>query len=251
MSFLIALALLAAGPDAIAKHFEGVDGTFVLLNARTGEIVRHNPARAQVRYPPCSTFKIPNSAISLETGSAPDENYLLKYDPALKQTGAWAQDHTLRSAYKVSALWYYQEMARRTGPERMQRLLAQFGYGNQKSDSAVDKFWIDGTLRISADEQVLFLQRLHDSKLGLSSRTTRLVKSIMIAEEGDGYTLSAKTGACRAEGEEVSLWYVGWVERGADVYYFALQMGGKEYEPNMSQRIPKTRAILKDLEVLP
>ena len=58
-------------------------------------------------------------------------------------------------------------------------------------------FWVDGTLRISANEQVAFLKRLYEGRLGLSDRTTRLTKEIMVAEETPTWRLSAKTGACQ------------------------------------------------------
>ena len=41
----------------------------------------------------------------------------------------------------------------------MQHYLDAAGYGNRKVGSQVDLFWLDGTLRISADEQVEFLKQ--------------------------------------------------------------------------------------------
>ena len=48
------------------RHFAGIDGAFVLLNGRTGETVRHNAERAAQRFAPCSTFKIPHTAVLRE-----------------------------------------------------------------------------------------------------------------------------------------------------------------------------------------
>jgi beta-lactamase class D len=72
----------------------------------------------------------------------------------------------------------------------------------------------------------------------------------MVAEEAPGWRLSAKTGACHSAGEETSNWYVGYVEKGGAVYYFALQMGGKDYGRAYSERIPISRAILTELGIL-
>ena len=83
-------------PPDLGRHLGDIEGTFVLLNAATGEYVRHNPARAAARFPPCSTFKVPNTAILLETGAAPDPAFTLKYDPALEQPENWARDFDLR-----------------------------------------------------------------------------------------------------------------------------------------------------------
>jgi beta-lactamase class D/beta-lactamase class D OXA-10 len=258
----LALGLIAAclvprrarGQD-LARHFQSIDGTFVLLDGQTGAYTRWNAARAERRFAPCSTFKIPNTAILLETGAAPDPEFVVKYDPALNASReAWRHDHTLRSAYRDSVLWYYHALAKKAGMPAELKLVRQFGYGNADPRGGVagaQPFWIDGTLRISANEQVAFLKRLHDDRLGLSARTASLTKDIMIAERTPEATLRAKTGACHPRGEaQVTLWYVGYVEKPAGVWYFALEMGAKEYDPLMDQRVAKARAILADLGVL-
>lgn len=249
---LLLLLCLRADAADLARYFAGIEGTFVLLDGRTGAYTRYNAARAARRFPPCSTFKIPNTAIALETGVAPDPDFTLTYDPALKiENPQWARDHNLRTAFRDSVVWYYQEMARRAGAGAESRFVRQFGYGNQDTSGPVDRFWLGQPLRISADEQVRFLQRLHDGKLGLSARTTRLTGEIMLADQGAGWKLRAKTGACRAEGEDVALWYVGWVEKDGGVSYFALEMSAKEYAPLWTERVPKARGILTELGVLP
>src|SRR5688572_19892818 len=198
------LAAMPADGQDLSKHFQGIDGTFVLLDGRTGAYTRWNAARADQRFAPCSTFKIPNTAILLETGAAPDAEFVVKYDPALKASReAWRQDHTLRTAYRESVLWYYHALSKKAGMAVESRLVKQFGYGNGDTSGGVDgarPFWIDGSLRISANEQVAFLQRLHDKRLGLSARTDSLTKAIMIAEQTAAGTLRAKTGACQPEG---------------------------------------------------
>ena len=79
---------------------------------------------------------------------------------------------------------------------------------------------------------------------------SRLTKEIMVAEEAPGWRLSAKTDAYHPAGEGTSNWYVGYVEKGGAVYYFALQMGGKDYGRAYSERIPISRAILTELGIL-
>jgi beta-lactamase class D len=257
-ALLTVTVLLAAAPAVaqdLSKHFQGIDGTFVLLDGQTGAYTRWNAARADRRFAPCSTFKIPNTAILLETGAAPDPEFVVKYDPALKASReAWRQDHTLRTAYRESVLWYYHALAKKAGLPAETRLVKQFGYGNADTSGGVANagpFWIDGSLRISANEQVAFLKRLHDDRLGLSERVSRQTKEIMVAEQTPQWTLRAKTGACQPQGEaEVTLWYVGYVEKPAGVWYFALELGDKAYDPLMAQRVPKARAILADLGVL-
>ena len=210
----------AAAQD-LSRHFQGITGTFVLLDGQTGAFTRWNAARADQRFAPCSTFKIPNTAILLETGAAPDPEFVVKYDPALKASrDAWRQDHTLRSAYRDSVLWYYHGAVAKGRP-----------VGGNAPGEAV-RLWqrrhrpaaspttprSGSTARCASrpNEQVAFLKRLHENRLGLSERTARLTREIMIAEETPQGTLRAKTGACHPDGEgEVTLWYVGYVEKPA------------------------------------
>jgi beta-lactamase class D len=260
LSLLLALLPAVAGllqapatPD-LSPYFGDLDGTFVLLDGRTGSYVRHDPTRAAQRFAPCSTFKIPHTAILLESGAAPDPGYTLAYDPALEQPKQWARDFDLTGAFKASALWYYRAMARRAGMPAEARWVEQFQYGNRNTSGGLDgqsgPFWVDGTLRISADEQVDFLRRFHDEKLGLSARTTKLTKAIMVVEDSPTGRLSAKTGACRPSGEPTTNWYVGYVEKADTVYYFALQIGANEYGRAYSERVTISRRILAALGVL-
>ena len=252
---LVAAAVPAAGQD-LSRHFQDIDGTFVLLDGRTGRYTRWNEARAQQRFAPCSTFKIPNTAILLETGAAADAEFVVKYDPALKASReAWRQDHTLRTAYRDSVLWYYHALAKKAGLPVVARLVKRFGYGNADTSGGVAgqrPFWIDGTLRISANEQVDFLERLHENRLGLSERTAWLTREIMVAEQTSAGTLRAKTGACHPQGDaQATMWYVGYVEKPAGVWYFALEMGDTDFERLFPIRVSKARDILADLGVLP
>src|SRR5215204_4432280 len=172
---LVPLILLAARPapaQDLSRHFQGITGTFVLLDGQTGAFTRWNAPRAGQRFAPCSTFKIPNTAILLEIGAAADPEFVVRYDPALKASReVWRQDHTLRSAYRESVLWYYHALSRKAGLPAEARLVTQFDYGNADVSGGVagDRpFWIDGSLRISPDGQVGFLKRLHENRLGLS-----------------------------------------------------------------------------------
>lgn len=254
---LSALAATAdyAQPRDLSHYFVGFEATFVLLNGRTGEYTRYNSERAAVRFPPCSTFKIPHTAILLETGAAPDPEYVIAYDPALKETNpAWARDQTLRSAFKLSVLWYYQALARKTGLDAERHWIHQFQYGNEDVSGGLaiqgSPFWVDGTLRISANEQVEFLKRLNEGRLGLSRRTRELTRDVTVAEVALKWTLRAKTGACQPEGEETANWYVGTIERSDGPYYFALEMGDKNFGEAFTQRVSKAREVLAGLGIL-
>ena len=52
----------------------------------------------------------------------------------------------------------------------MQNFLNQFDYGNRDISGGIDRFWLGNTLRISPLEQVAFVQKMHERRLGVSDR---------------------------------------------------------------------------------
>ncbi|HPH97008.1 MAG TPA: class D beta-lactamase [Anaerolineaceae bacterium] len=242
-----AVSALPASFD-FAPYFEGYDGAFVIYSLKTGETLRYRPEQCAKGFLPASTFKILNSLISLETGVIADENTVIPWDGQKRAVEAWNQDLTMRSAIQVSAVWFYQELARRVGAERMQDYLNRVPYGNSDISGQIDSFWLNGGLRISADEQIIFLNRLYLNNLPFSQRSLDIVKDILILEKTDSYILSGKTGS--AVTESPVGWFVGYVEKGDDVLFFAANVTGK---PDAAAPVAKAAVlkILKDLGVLP
>lgn len=239
----------------LGRFFGGVEGTFVFLNPQTGRTLRHNPARARTRFLPASTYKIPNTLIALETGVASGPDFPLAWDSAVAPRQAWwpavwAEDHTLRTALPNSVVWYYQELARRIGAERMQAYVDRFEYGNRDISGGIDQFWLTGGLRISPEEQVDFLRRFYFGELGVSERTTRIAKDILVLEQTPRYRLSGKTGwAGFGEPAPQIGWLVGYLERGGNVYFFATNIDIEENE-DAAARLAITKAILHSLGLI-
>jgi beta-lactamase class D len=242
----------------LTRLFPDMDAAFVLLDVQARRVTRHNPARARQRFLPASTYKIPNSIIALETAVATGPEFELPWNPAAASPQpwwpeAWTRDQDLRSAFRQSVVWYYQELARRIGPERMQAYLRRFGYGNQEISPAIDRFWLSGDLRISPDEQVAFLERFLSGQLGVSPRTTAIVQDLMRLEETPGYRLFGKTGTADVTPTRELGWLVGYVERGGATYVYALNIEGERVWEDWG---PSTRkglvvAVLQALDILP
>ncbi|WP_233562372.1 penicillin-binding transpeptidase domain-containing protein, partial [Sorangium cellulosum] len=231
---------------------EGVDGAFVLLDAARGVTHVVNPDRAAAGYMPASTFKIPNTIIGLETGVIPDERFSLRWNGVKRSIPDWNRDHDLASAMKHSVFWFYQEVARRIGPERMKAHLDAFGYGNRDISGGIDWFWLTGGLRITPHEQVDFQRRLHAGALPCSPRSLDIVKRIIVLEQTPAYTLRGKTGLAVDE-RTTTGWLVGSVERGADTYFYATVLLGKDSDSKrlMPLRRSLTRALLQRHGALP
>lgn len=235
------------------RHFQdlGVEGSIVIYDAKRDRTYQHNPQRNATPFLPASTFKIPNSLIALETGAIADEIAVLTWDGIPRFLPTWNRDLNLREAIKVSAVWFYQVLARRVGYETMQQWVAQIGYGNQNigSPDDIDRFWLTGELRITPQEQIQFLRRLHRNDLPFSARSLDLVKDIITLEKTPDYTLRGKTGLAQPPDSEGIGWFVGYVERSDNAYFFATNIDIRKPE-DIAARIDLTRRCLQDLGLL-
>lgn len=218
------------------SHFLGsvaaTEATFVVFNPAQNTVIRHNPKRAAQRFLPASTFKIPNSLIALETGVVSGSEHVLPWPGRVPENAvfwppSWSRDHSLRSAFGRSVVWYYQAVAREIGAQRMQAYVNQFDYGNRNPGGGIDQFWLSGDLRISADEQVRFLARFYYNQLGLDEKSTQVVKDIMRLRTTDNYQLSGKTGTADLSNSNTLLWLVGYLEQDDGVWFYALNLEGK------------------------
>ncbi len=210
----------------IAKLFKdaNIQGTFLLYDVTEETFTGYNQPRAETRYIPASTFKIANSLIGLSTGVVKSVDEVLPYTgPDKPFIAAWKEDMGLRKAIAISNVPIYQELARRIGLERMEEGLETLQYGNRDTGEAVDRFWLDGPLRISAVEQVQLLARLVQNRLPLSKKTQESVREILLLETGPEWKLYGKTGWQNAPGQGVG-WFVGWVEQKGRRYVFALNL---------------------------
>ena len=180
----------------------------------------------------------------------PDENYVIKWDGTRYDLSAWNQDHTLKTAIRDSVVWYYQELARRVGKEKMQQYVDAVGYGNKDISGKIDSFWLDGGLRISANEQVEFLKRLYANQLPFSQRSMKIVKEIIVLEKAKDYQLSGKTGSVQRAGTKEG-WFVGYVEEKGDVYFFATNIENQKLDASGVKAQEISQNILQSLGLLP
>ena len=170
-----------------------------------------NLERCSMRFTPASTFKIFNSLVALETGVAPNDQFVIKWDSTPRRP-EWDKDMNMREAFKVSCVPYYQAIARRIGPGRMQHYLDTIHYGNANMGGTIDQFWLNDSLKITADEQAGFIKKLYFAELPVSERSQRIVKSLMLAEQTPTYNLYYKTGM-NMSGKKDIYWIVGIAER--------------------------------------
>jgi beta-lactamase class D len=190
----------------------GYDGVFVAREAGADTLVCVGGELCDERFPPASTFKVPNALLALDYGVLDGPGHTLPWDGEERWLESWNRDHTLASAMRHSVVWYFQSVARDVGAERMQDALDRFDYGNREIGGAVDEFWLDASLQISPMEQVGFWHRLHDDELGVDGAATAVVLEVTELARDEVAVLRAKTGWFRREGETNRGWFAGCVE---------------------------------------
>ena len=233
--------------DEIFKEF-GVNGSIIIYDLNNDMATYYNYKRLDSVFLPASTFKIFNSLVALETGVIKDENEIIKWDGVDRGWSSWNKDHNLRSAIKVSAVWFYQELARRIGEERMQKFINIVDYGNRNIGGGIDMFWLTGDLRITPHQQIDFLKRLYNNNLPFSQRAINIVKDILILEETDNYILRGKTGWADKPDPDIG-WFVGYLEQNNNVYFFATNIDILKNEDS-KKRVELTKAVLRSINLL-
>jgi beta-lactamase class D len=213
----VAVEVDGAARRLVARRFakSGFAGCFLLADVERGVLVRVGGERCARRLPPCSTFKLPHAMIALDANVLQGASDAKRWDGRPQPFRAWERDHTLQSAFASSVLWYFQRVAAEVGRVRMQGYLDQLSYGNRRISGALTRFWIDGSLRISAEEQLRLLRQLYRDRLPLSAGARRVARELM---GGDAF--GGKTGTCKIGGKLTTGWYVGHLRRGKRDYVF-------------------------------
>ena len=235
-----------------AGEFEraGVTGTALIFDEESRRFFVHDRERSQDRFLPASTFKILNALVALQNGNVSDEYEVLRWDGTKREIPVWNRDHSLASGMRFSVVWFYQEMARRTGQKRMQEWVDRVGYGNRDLSGGIDQFWLTGGLRISAREQVALLRRLVDDELPFDRAHQDTVRRLMLQSTAPDFRLFGKTGWAIVPGQTDLGWYVGFSEYRDRRFFFALNidMPSADDAPEREQLV---RRLLADVGGLP
>lgn len=246
------LSVQASAEDqSIADLFtkQEVSGTIVISSLRGGETFIHNDFRAAQRFSPASTFKILNTLISLEERAISRNGEVMMWDGKIHDLPDWNRDQTLESAFKVSCVWCFQQMAKEVGVEKYRAYLSKAEFGELSVPFEVTTFWLDGSLKVSALEQVALLKKIYRRTLPFSASSYEALSDVMLVEKTGSYALRAKTGWATRMTPQVG-WYVGYVEKSDDVWFFATNVDIRNQE-DLPVRQKVTRDALQVKGIIP
>jgi beta-lactamase class D len=232
---IVSIVLFACSPnnvdrdDTLKKYFDEykVSGTFAIFDNTKGQFTIYNLERfSDSAYLPASTFKIVNSLIAIETGVVRNDSAVIPWSGAGNRPEC-SKDLPMYEAFRLSCVPWYQELARRIGKDTMQRWLDTLGYASLSGKAAIkkiDTFWLDNSVKLTADEQLGLVKKLYFNQLPFKKWTQRQVKEMMLMDSTDKYKLSYKTGLGYRENGNALGWVVGWIEENRHPYPFVLQM---------------------------
>lgn len=237
--FLFVVALAACTPNnitedsSLGKFFtdNNATGTFGIFDNGKGEFTIYNVGRfSDSVYAPASTFQVVSSLVGIETRQVNDTSSVIAVDSI---------NTSMNKAFRESFTPWHQQLVHRIGKDTLQFWLDTLGYASRyqpfKIQDNLDRFWLDNSAKVSADEQMGLVKRLYFDQLPFTKRAQREVRSMMLQESNANYQLSYVTGA---------VWTIGWIEENKHVYFFVLQA-----ERGQSESLPKpvSEKILRDI----
>ena len=206
----------------LSDCFGQYDGSFVLYDQNNDHWSLYNMDIATARTAPDSTYKIYNALFALEEEIITPEHSLLPWDQKDYPFDTWEQDQTLQTAMAASVNWYFQTLDDHLGNDALQSYMEKVGYGNENIGSDLSSYWLESTLKISPVEQVELLSRTFgQNAFGFAPENIQAVKDSICLSSSAAGTLYGKTGTGRVDGQDISGWFIGFIETSENMYFFA------------------------------
>ncbi len=231
--------------EDLSAYFEDYEGSFVLYDAQADRYSIYNENQSTLRVPPNSTYKIYSALFGLQANAITSENSTIKWDGQDYPFDSWNKDHNLSTAMSNSVNWYFSELDKTMSLDDIQENLKGIHYGNYDVSGGREQFWIESSLKISPVEQVQLLTAFYFNEFGFDEKNVQAVKDSLRIEELDDFYLSGKTGTGTVNGKNINGWFIGYVEKGENIYFFATNIQN-ETDASGSAAADITSSILND-----
>ncbi|HEV2614660.1 MAG TPA: penicillin-binding transpeptidase domain-containing protein [Gammaproteobacteria bacterium] len=234
----------------IASDFNGKNGCFILYDVNTQKIIQeYNPTRCAERIAPDSTFKVPLSLMAFDDNLITQKT-VFKWDGKDKGLPQWNHDQTPQTWLKNSVVWVSQSITPELGLKKIKYYLHRFNYGNQNfsgdpyKHNGLTQAWLESSLKISADEQLVFLKDFVENKLPVSKEALSNTKQNMYLETSPtGYKLYGKTGSGK------NGWFIGYGEKANQKYIFVTNIAITNESNGGSDAKALTKTILTQMKL--
>ena len=206
-------------------YFGNVEGCAVFYSNNEDMYYVYNPDLLNVREVPCSTFKVVAALAGLENNVIQDEHTVLRWDGVKRDFPGWNQDLSMASAIQLSATWYFDEITKQVGMDKVAAIVKEISYGNMDASGGI-QLW-SNSLKISPFEQIDFVKKMFRNELPFEQKNVDMVKKAMYIPTENG-KLHGKTGTSGSnlENDGQTAWFVGDYKTEQDEYYFAVRIFG-------------------------
>jgi beta-lactamase class D len=169
-------------------------------------------------------------------------NTVFKWDGRKRELPTWDQDQTPYSWIKYSTVWVSQRITPQLGYARIKHYLAGFDYGNQDfsgdpgKHNGLTEAWLSSSLKISAVEQLNFLNAMLSYELPVSHEAVNNIKkNLYLGKLDNGLDYYGKTGSGRhkdnkkeASSRELrDAWFIGFIDNRVQHYTFVSNLSDK------------------------
>jgi len=236
-SLLVASFALLPISGVQAHAYEKTLACMLVVEADSGKVLVKEGEGCATRVSPASTFKVPLAVMGFESGILKDAHdpvwpYKKEY-PSWRE--AWKQPVDPTYWQDQSVVWFSQELTRKLGKDNFQKYTDQIDYGNRDlrgdpgENNGMQRSWISSSLKISPDEQIVFLRKLLGGKLPVSAGVAEKTMAILPTQNlKNGWKAHGKTGSGFERDAKVKIdrsrqfgWYVGWAEKDGKKVAFA------------------------------
>lgn len=204
----------------LKSYFKDIDGCFVLYDLNNDSYYIYNIDKALLRISPNSTYKLYSALFALEEHIISENNNILKWNGVKYPFYQWNKNQNLYSAINYSVNWYFNEIDKLMGAEKLKNYFEIIEYGNEDLSSDINNYWLETySLKISPFEQTYVLKNLFTNKFNFSKNNIDIIKkSIFIYE--DNYKLYGKTGSGNVNGNNTSGQFMGFAQSKSNTYFF-------------------------------
>lgn len=222
---------------------------FLLADLGGSELRRQPATGCDRRVAPAATFEIPAALAALDAS-------------IVRSNDSSFGGQTIDRALAYSSPEYFREVDHQMGSVRMGEYLNRFGFGNADTRSG-GEYWNGGSLQISPNEQMRFLQRFFAGELPVSRQAGLSVRAgleqpvglltspsgaVLTGQMRGGAPNLSKGGAIAA-GNEAVRWQVGLITRGTRNYVFVSCVTGPLSLPEGAAAVLATKE-LRDAGIL-
>ncbi|WP_051420648.1 penicillin-binding transpeptidase domain-containing protein [Helicobacter pametensis] len=208
----------------VSRIFKSLDleGGFILQNQE--EFLIYNKQWIETRFIPASTFKIFHTLIGLDLGLINLDGLFFHYDGEKLAMKQWEKDMGIGEAIELSNVPAFQKLAKNIGYHNMQRAIKKLQFGNQiiGTQDDLERFWLQGPLKISPLEIIILLKKLTLKQLPFSLENQQSVIELLEKNQ-NGKILASKTGLSESSDGRYG-WIVGWLKERNKTYPFALHL---------------------------